>query len=64
MKNKQIILMTYLADGSSIKGGEFGCTVIPRLARFLIARICIARFFVGAKNNFHSTILYLSHTIK
>ena len=39
-------------------------TVIPRLARFLIARICIAQFFEGAKNNFHSTILYLSYTTK
>ena len=39
-------------------------TVIPQLARFLIARICIARFFEGVQNNFHSTILYLSYTIK
>ena len=34
-------------------------TVIPRLARILIARICIARIFEVAKSNFHSTILYL-----
>ena len=34
-------------------------TVIPRLARILIARICIARIFEAAKNNSHSTILYL-----
>ena len=37
-------------------------TVIPRLARFLIARICIARIFEVAKTNFHSTILYLYKT--
>ena len=36
-------------------------TVIPRLARILIARICIAQVFEAAKTNIHSTILYLEN---
>ena len=43
---------------------SLGSTVIPRLARFSIARICIARFFEAAKKNFHSTISYLFYTYK
>ena len=39
-------------------------TVIPRLARFFIARICTARIFEAANKNFHSTILCLSYTIE
>ena len=34
-------------------------TGIPRLAQFCIARICTAQIFEAAKNNSHSTILYL-----
>ena len=33
-------------------------TVIPRLTRFPIARICITRFFELVQKNLHSTILY------
>ena len=38
-------------------------TVIPRLARFLIARICTARICDPAQKYFHSTILYLQNIV-